>query len=229
MIQSIKRTFDILEYIAANGNTVRLNDIAQALGLQKTTVHNFLASLKQLGYVEQDKLTPRYRLTSKIRHLDFSEIPYQKLRSDLRPVIEKLTAESGETSFMAIQMGSYFRYEYKCEPNRSLKISLELGKEIEMKHTAIGKVFMAYSPHLSNSIYKGVSENEIKAQESEMQRILDKGYALDLEEYEKELNCIAIPYFYKDRIISVIGLSGPAHRFDKKKMETMAELVKRMI
>jgi IclR family KDG regulon transcriptional repressor len=192
-------------------------------------VHNFLASLKQLGYVEQDELTPRYRLTSKIRHLDFSEIPYQKLRSDLRPVIEKLTAESGETSFMSIQMGSYFRYEYKCEPNRSLKISLELGKEIEMKHTAIGKVFIAYSPHLSNSIYKGVSENEIKVQESEMQRILDKGYALDLEEYEKELNCIAIPYFYKDRIISVIGLSGPAHRFDKKKMETMAELVKRMI
>lgn len=165
MIQSVKRTFDILEYIATNGNTVRLNDIAQALGLQKTTVHNFLAGLKELGYIEQDELTPRYRITSKIRHLDFSDIPYQKLRADLRPVMEKLTAESGETSFMAIQMGSYFRYEWKCEPNRSLRISLELGKEFEMKHTAIGKVFMAYSPHLSNSIYKG--ENEIKLQEKE--------------------------------------------------------------
>jgi IclR family KDG regulon transcriptional repressor len=227
MIQSVKRTFDILEYIAANGNTVRLNDIAQALGLQKTTVHNFLAGLKELGYVEQDELTPRYRITSKIRHLDFSDIPYQKLRADLRPVMEKLTAESGETSFMAIQMGSYFRYEWKCEPNRSLRISLELGKEFEMKHTAIGKVFMAYSPHLSNSIYKG--ENEIKQQEKEMQWILERGYAMDLEEYEKELNCIAVPYFYKDRIISVIGLSGPAHRFDKSKMEAMAELVKRLM
>lgn len=227
MIQSVKRTFDILEYIAANGNTVRLNDIAQALVLQKTTVHNFLAGLKELGYVEQDELTPRYRITSKIRHLDFSDIPYQKLRADLRPVMEKLTAESGETSFMAIQMGSYFRYEWKCEPNRSLRISLELGKEFEMKHTAIGKVFMAYSPHLSNSIYKG--ENEIKLQEKEMQGVLERGYAMDLEEYEKELNCIAVPYFYKDRIISVIGLSGPAHRFGKKKMEAMADFVKSMI
>ncbi len=227
MIQSVKRTFDILEYIAANGNTVRLNDIAQALVLQKTTVHNFLAGLKELGYVEQDELTPRYRITSKIRHLDFSDIPYQKLRADLRPVMEKLTAESGETSFMAIQMGSYFRYEWKCEPNRSLRISLELGKEFEMKHTAIGKVFMAYSPHLSNSIYKG--ENEIKLQEKEMQGVLERGYAMDLEEYEKELNCIAVPYFYKDRIISVIGLSGPAHRFGRKKMEAMADFVKSMI
>lgn len=229
MIQSVKRTFDILEYIAANGNTVRLNDIAQALGLQKTTVHNFLVSLKESGYVEQDELTPRYRITSKIRHLDFSDIPYHQLRSDLKPMMEKLTAESGETSFMAIQMGSYFRYEWKCEPNRSLRISLELGKEYEMKHTAIGKVFMAYSPHLSTSVYKEVNEDEIKIQQNEMQGILKRGYALDLEEYEKELNCIAVPYFYKDRIISVIGLSGPAHRFDKKKMELMAELVKRLI
>ena len=62
-----------------------------------------------------------------------------------------------------------------------------------------------------------------------MQGILDRDYAMDLEEYEKELNCIAVPYFYKDRIISVIGLSGPAHRFDQKKMEAMAELVKRLI
>ena len=115
MIQSIKRTFDILEYIAANGNTVRLNDIAQALGLQKTTVHNFLASLKEMGYVEQDNLTPRYRLTSKIRHLDFSDIPYHQLRSDLKPVMEKLTVESGETSFLELQIRNYFWYE--CNAN----------------------------------------------------------------------------------------------------------------
>jgi IclR family KDG regulon transcriptional repressor len=229
MIQSLKRTFDILEYIATNGNLVRVNDISQALGLQKTTVHNFLTSLKELGYVEQDELTPRYRITSKVHQLDFSDIPYYELRNNLKPIVERLTAESNETSFMAIQMGSYFRYEWKCEPNRSLRISLELGKEFEMRHTAIGKVFMAYSPHLSNIIHKGLSENEIIAQDSKMKEILDRGYALDLEEYEKELNCIALPYFYKNRIISVIGLSGPAHRFGEKEMEKMAALFKTLL
>jgi IclR family KDG regulon transcriptional repressor len=229
MIQSLKRTFDILEYIATNGNLVRVNDISQALGLQKTTVHNFLTSLKELGYVEQDELTPRYRITSKVHQLDFSDIPYYELRNNLKPIVERLTAESNETSFMAIQMGSYFRYEWKCEPNRSLRISLELGKEFEMRHTAIGKVFMAYSPHLSNIIHKGLDENEIIAQDSKMKEILERGYALDLEEYEKELNCIALPYFYKNRIISVIGLSGPAHRFGEKEMEKMATLFKTLL
>lgn len=229
MIQSLKRTFDILEYIAANGNLVRVIDIAQALGLQKTTVHNFLSGLKELGYVEQDELTPRYRIAAKINQLDFSDTPYYELRNNLKPVMEQLTVESNETSFMAIQMGSYFRYEWICEPSRSLRIMLELGREYAMRHTAIGKVFMAYSPHLSNNIYKGLTANEIIAQDKEMQDILERGYALDLEEYEKELNCVAIPYFYKNRLISVIGLSGPAHRFDKKKMETMVETFKGLI
>jgi len=226
MIQSLKRAFDILEYIASNGNLVRVNDIAKALGLQKTTVHNLLVSLKELGYVEQDELTPRYRIAAKISQLDFSGIPYYDLRNNLKPVIEKLTAASNETSFMAIQMGNYFRYEWKCEPSRSLRISLELGKEYEMRHTAIGKVFMAYSPHLSNSVYKGLSESEIITQDMEMKQIIQRGYALDLEEYEKELHCVAIPYFYKNRIISVIGLSGPAHRFGEKEMEKMVTLFK---
>lgn len=229
MIQSLKRTFDILEYIGSNGNLVRVNDIAHALGLQKTTVHNFLAGLKELGYIEQDELTPRYRITAKINQLDFSGIPYYDLRNNLKPIMERLTAESNETSFMATQMGNYFRYEWKCEPNRSLRISLELGKEFEMKHTAIGKVFMAYSPHLTNIIYKGLSETDAIAQDKKTKEILDRGYAVDLEEYEKELNCVAIPYFYKNRIISVIGLSGPAHRFGEKEMEKMVELFKSLL
>ena len=53
-----------------------------------------------------------------------------------------------------------------------MKISLELGKEYEIKHMAIGKVFMVYSPHLSNSVYNGINENESKIQENEMQGIL---------------------------------------------------------
>jgi IclR family KDG regulon transcriptional repressor len=229
MIQSLKRTFDILEYIATNGNLVRVIDISQALGLQKTTVHNFLAGLKELGYVEQDELTPRYRITTKMQQLDFSSIPYYDLRNNLKPIMQKLTNESAETSFMAIQMGSYFRYEWICEPNRTLRSLLELGREFDMRHTAIGKVFMAYSPHLSDLVCKSMSNEETIIHHIEMQEVLKRGFALDLEEFEKELNCVAIPYFYKNRIISVIGLSGPAHRFGQSKMETMANLFQSLI
>lgn len=229
MIQSVKRTFAILEYIAANGNLVRLSDIAEALSLQNTTVHNFLTTLKALGYVEQDELTPRYRLTARFLQLDYSDISIPRLRAELKPVLEKLTAETGETSFMAVQMGSYFRHEWKCEPNRSIRISLELGKEHEMQHTAIGKVFMAYSPHLTQVIQRQLAPDEVSRQNAGLSEVLANGFALDLEEYEEDLNCVAVPYLLKNRIMAVVGLSGPAFRFDRQQMAAAAGKIKHLL
>ncbi|SHE42013.1 IclR family transcriptional regulator [Pedobacter caeni] len=226
MIQSVKRTFDILEYIAGNGNLVRLNDIAAATGLQNTTVHNFLNTLKEMGYVEQDEASPRYRISPKINQLFLPDLPLFQIKKELKPVLEMLSNETQETAYLAIQLGSYFRYELKSEPSRSVRISLELGRELEMKHTAIGKVFMAYSPDLSRISRQGMTETEIIQQEKEKNQILEKGYAMDLEEYEKDLNCIAVPYLYKKRISAVVGVSGPAFRFQANDMIKIAERIK---
>lgn len=226
MIQSVKKTFDILEYMAANGNLVRLQDIAEALCIQPTTVHNFLASLKQLGYIEQDELTPRYRLTAKINTLDFSRASIHKLRSDFRPLLETLAEQTGETAYLAVQMGSYFRYEWICEPNRTIRISLDMGREYEMQHTAIGKLFMAYSPQLASVIQRNLDSETITKQQVELSQIVANGYALDLEEYEKELHCVAVPYLCSGRVVAVIGLSGPAYRFDVTRLHQSAEIIR---
>ncbi|WP_413614441.1 helix-turn-helix domain-containing protein [Flavobacterium sp. N2469] len=64
MNQSVKKTFQILEYIASNGNFVRLNDVAQALALKKNTAHGFLDSLKELGYLVEKTV----KLTTLFQH-----------------------------------------------------------------------------------------------------------------------------------------------------------------
>lgn len=229
MIQSVKRTFEILEYVASNGNLVRLNDIAAATGLQNTTVHNFLNTLKELGYLEQDETSPRYRISPKINQLFLTDIPLYQIKKELRPLLEKLSNETQETAYLAIQLGSYFRYELKSEPSRSARISLELGKELEMRHTAIGKVFMAHSAHLPRIIWQGMNETEISLQQNELDKIRQDGYALDLEEYEKDLNCIAVPYLHKNRILAVLGVSGPAFRFQNDDMIKTAERIKSIL
>lgn len=218
MIQSVKRTFDILEYISQNGNLVRLNDIAHALQLQKTTVHNFLNTLKELGYVEQDELTPRYRLTSKLQDLyvPVSTIPI--LKNKLRPALEQITKQTGETSYLSVQMGTFFRHELISEPRRSVRISLELNKDFGMLKTAIGKVFMANSVHLQNALLENLPETEKLKLVSELKQILNLNYALDLEEFETDLNCVAIPIKEQQRVVAVLGVSGPAFRFGKEEM-----------
>lgn len=218
MIQSVKRVFEILEYISQNGNLVRLNDIADALQLQKTTVHNFLNTLKELGYVEQDELSPRYRLTSKLQDLyvPVSTIPI--LKNKLRPALEQITKQTGETSYLSVQMGTFFRHELISEPKRSVRISLELNKDFVMLKTAIGKVFMANSTHLQNVLLENLPEAEKLKLASELKQISKMNYALDFEEFEPDLNCVAIPIKEQQRVVAVLGVSGPAFRFGKEEM-----------
>jgi len=229
MIQSVSRAFEILEYIAYNGNFVRLNDIAGAVGLQKTTVHNFLNTLKELGYIEQDELTPRYRITYKFQCLYSPDVSLFQIKKELRPVIEMLTEYTGETSYLAIQMGSYFRHELKCEPNRAVRISLELGKEYEMTTTAIGKVFLSYSDHLLASLVKFNDENCNKALSLETREIKQAGYALDLGEYDPELNCVAVPVFHQRKVIAVVCVSGPTYRFGENEIESALKKMKELL
>jgi|GEM_PF-248593 len=230
MIQSVKRAFDIIEYISQNGNLVRLNDIAHALELQKTTVHNFLDTLKELGYVEQDEITPRYRVTSKLQCLYSPDVNLTSIKTTLKPVLEKLTEMTKETSYLAVQIGSYFRYELKCEPDRSVRISLEEGKECAMEKTAIGKLFMTYSRHLRSATLRKFDQETAAHFSDELALVKKNGYALDLEEYEADLNCVAIPFFHRNTVVAVIGLSGPAFRFKKAEMiaavDEMRALVK---
>jgi len=229
MIQSIGRAFEILEYIAFNGNFVRLNDIADAVGLKKTTVHNFLNTLKELGYIEQDELTPRYRITYKFQCLYSPDVSLFQIKKVLKPVLELLTESTGETSYLAIQMGSYFRHELKCEPNRSVRISLDLGKEYEMTTTAIGKVFLSYSDHLQASLIKFNDDNFNHALRKETKQIKEKGYALDLCQYEADLNCVAVPVFHQRKVIAVVCVSGPAYRFGENEIETSLGKMKELL
>lgn len=218
MIQSVERSFQILEYIAFNGNFVRLNDIADSVGLKKTTVHNFLNTLKELGYIEQDELTPRYRITYKFQCLYSPDVSLFQIKKELKPVLESITEVTGETSYLAVQMGSYFRHELKCEPNRSIRISLELGKEYEMTTTAIGKIFLSYSDYLQASLIKFQDDSFHEALRQDVVQIKKNGYALDIEQYEPDLNCVAVPVFHQRKVIAVVCVSGPSYRFGEKEI-----------
>lgn len=229
MIQSIKRAFDILEYISSNGNMVRLNDIAAALNLKKTTVHNFLYSLKELGYIEQDELSPRYRVTPKIQYLMAPDVNYNSIKARMRPVLEQITLATNETAYLSVQMGMYFRHELISEPNSAIKISLELNKDFEMMRTAIGKIFMANSSHLRNVLLNKLEGAERQKLEKELELVVQNDFAYDFEEYEKDLNCIAVPLRENNRIIGAVGVSGPAFRFKKAEMDSTIELVNKYI
>lgn len=225
MIQSVKRTMEILLYIAQNGNKVRLQDIAQHLQIEKTTAHHFLKSLVELGYIVKDELSPRYQLSDKMHMLMPPEISVLSLKQRFKPVLQEITERTGETSYLSVQMGSYIRHELKCDPDRNVRISLELGKEFTVMNSAIGNVFMAYSDHLREHILRALEPGDAFQLSKRLDTVTGNGYADDFERLEKELNCIAVPVFEQKRLVAAIGVSGPAFRFTKEEMMKVVQVI----
>ena len=88
-----------------------------------------------------------------------------------------------------------------------------MGKDYEMTTTAIGKCFLAYSEHLQANLSHKLEKEASSVMEKEVKTIRSRGYALDIEAYDPDLNCVAIPIFHKNRPIAVLCVSGPSFRF----------------
>lgn len=226
MIESVKRTVQIMQYIAQNGNQVRLKDVAEHLQIEKTTAHHFLKSLLELGYLEKDKLSPRYCLSDKVHLLIPPQVSPHILKQRFRPILQKIMELTGETTYLTIQMGTHIRHELKCEPDRNVRISLELGKEFTVLNSAIGNVFMAYSEHLKEHILRSLSADEAEQLNERLNTVISQGYASDFERLEKELNCVALPVFDQKRLVAAIGVSGPAYRFQTSEMMKAVNVIK---
>lgn len=219
IIQSLERAFAILELIAENGGEMRLSEIAETLDLNRTTVHNLLDTLKKLGYLEQKEGSVRYKITNKASLLTGPDCSVLQIRALLNERMQQIACKLDETVFMAMQTGTYFHYDKSWLPDSKRGLPIGLGKDEQMFQTAVGKIFMAFSPSLCNSLrkyYPGVIDT---ARKEEFRDIHQKHYAIDLEQYQQGLNCIAFPIMHKNKVLTVVGTFGPSSRLNQNKLD----------
>jgi len=121
-----------------------------------------------------------------------------------------------------------------------------VGKRAPLYRTALGKVLLAHIPEeerkkiLGGKVLPRLTENTItdkRELEKELNKVREQGFALDQEENEKDVRCIAAPIRnYQRRVIAAISISGPAFRIDEKVqnnlkkalIETSAKISKRL-
>lgn len=219
IIKSIEKTFAILEYIASNGGMARLMDIAKAMNLSKTTAHNLLDTLKKLGYVDQIATSPRYFITDKFADLHAPICSTPEIRNLVQATIVDLAKELKVNTFMAMQSGVYFYYDITSTPEGKPVDTLESGKDQEMVHTAVGKVFIAFSPTLENALRKQHPGAITKSMTAELAQVRTNRYALDIETYVPNQNCIAFPLIYRHHVLAVLGCYGSSSRLDRNTLD----------
>lgn len=230
-IQTIDRAINIIEYISKNQNC-RLIDMCNYFNLNKSTLHGILSTLEYHGFINKDSKNATYKLGAKLFELGKIYEENLSIKKVAKPYIVKLAQKFSETVHIAVLNESRVLYVDKEESVHSLRMASKVGTTDPILTTAIGKAIISTLPEnklniLLDSIELDEEEKKVVDLErikKELEIIGEKGYALDLEELEAGLNCIAVPIRNGiGEAIAAISISIPSSRLTKEKLNTMKD------
>lgn len=236
---SVQKTFALLEYFTIQKPEWGVTELANAIGSNKSTVYRFLADLQKLGILYKHPHTEKYSLGLKLYELGNRVRLKSAFVDKTHPELIGVAKGIAETVHMAILKNSRVFYVDKVESPQGLKISSHIGSYIPAYATALGKVLLAFlTKEEQEATISGLLEespiaftkNTIIQRRpllEELNKIKTRKYAIDREEFEIGLICVAIPVFNQNnQVIASLSASGPANRFKEEEVENYVAILK---
>lgn len=229
LVQTIERTSLILDILGQSPQGISIRDLSEKIKLPKGTTHRLISSLTYLGYARQDPKTRNYFLGLKLVELGNLLLSQLDLRKEAEPFIRDLAERTKETVHMVFLDRGEIVYIDKVELDHNpsgLRMASRVGLRNPAHSSAVGKVLLS---HLSEEelddllVEKGLpkrTENTITDRvklKEHLKVVRTLGYAVDDEENERGIRCVAAPIFNEmGRAVAAISISGPAFRITKK-------------
>ena len=236
-VQSIARALTLLEALADQHGDIGIAELSRRVGLHVSTAHRILGTLVHRGYARQSAETGRYTLGAKTFHIAESYLGQVDLRRLVRPILERLSRDTGETANLVILDGREALYLDKVEGSQSLRIFSRIGRRAPLYCTAAGKVLLAGRPmdEVNSLLGGGALEALTRATvtsrrhlRQELTRVQEQGFALDIEECEDGASCIAVPVRNsRGETVAAIGISGPSLRMPAQRIQELVPAVMR--
>lgn len=228
-IQSLARGLRILTLLSQGQNGMGTTEIANELGVDKSSASRLLHTLARYGFAEQDSDTSRFSLGPQVlalgRHL-LNRIP---LRDSARPYLHELVDQTGECAHLAILSNGQALYIDQVESTAMLRVESEIGTLSPLHCTALGKVFLAFDGVEIPKEMKTYTQRTIvdaASLQAQIEQIRRRGFAVDDEEYNYGVRCVAAPvYDHNRQLVGAIGISGPAGRMSLEDIERYGSIV----
>jgi DNA-binding IclR family transcriptional regulator len=233
---ALDRGLTILEHLAAHsGETLSLACLSRELGMPKSSLFRLLATLERRGYVERDR-QGAYRIGAQILSFQTVYRPWPRLMASAYPIMHALAQEARETCHLAVLSQSGPVYLEKIEGPRPFTVGTRVGGRVAHHASAVGKVLLS---ELAEDELAGILEanglprltsNTITSAESlvaHLALVREHGYALDDEEEEAGVTCLAAPIRdSRGKIIAALSLTGLSPGFGPCRVEILAGLTR---
>jgi DNA-binding IclR family transcriptional regulator len=227
---------DILETLAGSATGMGVTAIARAVGQDKGNAHRLLRMLEDRGYVEQDPDTRAYRASVQLVSLAGQLLRGLDVVTTARRTMRELSSQTGEAVHLARR--TKFGAVYVAQERQGggiVTVDTEIGGQPVIHATATGKALycLATAEELERVVPQPLQGftirtiTSIQALMSDLGKVRERGYAVDDEELNLDVRCVAAPIFdmYGTPVAS-IGLSGPAARVGLSRVDEFGEQVR---
>ncbi len=234
LVRSVVKIVSLLE-ILAKEKELGITEITNNIDVHKSTAYRFLTSLKELGYVKQNRENEKYSLTLRLFELGSEVVARLSRRAEARPIMEELANHTQETVHLATLEAGEVVYIDKIDSPQTIRLYLRVGRRAPAYCTGLGKALLAWaSPEIIEKILKKGDLHQFTKNtivdparlKEELQQIREKGYAIDNEEHEEGVYCVAVPIHGIDgKVSTAISVSIPILRFDQKGLPELQKSV----
>jgi DNA-binding IclR family transcriptional regulator len=230
-VQALDRAFAVLDLLGESETPLGLAQVASSLQLHKSTAHRFLMVLERHHMVERTS-GGKFRLGLRLFDFGNRAIEQYDLRERAQPHLRRLVAETEETAHLCVLEQARVIYIDKIEPARSVRMITRIGSSNPVHCTSVGKAILAFLPEerisdiLRRTKFERFTQRTIGSAEAlraEIEKTRRRGYAVDDEEFEEGLRCIAVPLLDSQRYpVGAISVSGPSFRVTAQKLPSIA-------
>jgi DNA-binding IclR family transcriptional regulator len=225
MIQSVERALSLLDYLAEHPESKHsLTEMTEFLGIDKSSVFRLLSTLMNRGLVRQDEGRKTYQLGFGIYTLAAALRTQTKITEIVSPFLRRIAVETNENAHLAVRSGMSAVFVDRERASKTISANTNIGDSEELHCTAVGKCLISELDEKSLRIlfedapmsrYTDNTITDIDSLVAEMAKVRELGYAVDAEEYERNVVCLAAPIINFEGVVeAAIGISGPKDRME---------------
>lgn len=230
----LQKAMEVLSLFSEARTEVGVVEAAELLGSPKSTVSRRLAAMEVAGLLDRDPESGRYHLGARLMtlgHLASVATPLQRIA---RPILRRLTDETGETSDLVVIRGRHAINVEAVESPRPMKHVGWAGRRIPLHATAAGKSLLAWRSEseirelvqLPLERYTARTIGSLEALLEQLVAIRPLGYSLSLGEFEEDLVGVAAPVRnHVGGVVASVTIGGPSNRAGDAAMPHLVQSV----
>jgi DNA-binding IclR family transcriptional regulator len=226
-VRAVERALDVLLCFTNQTPELTMTQIADQVGIHKSTAHRLLATLENKRFIQRDQNTGIYRLGIRLLQMAYLTLEQNDLRRLAVPFMHRLCDLYEENIDLTLLDDTDVIFVNIFEGPQRVKLAAAIGQRLPAFATASGKAILGFMPEklVRQILDRGMPQltpytlNSPDALFENLKSIRELGFAISEQELEEQINAVAAPIFdQENHPIASIAVAGPAYRLTRERM-----------